>query len=282
MTRKRKQEAIIAPCLFTNHPLRKRRKFDGVDATGLRGIEHGTLQLFYSNIFTLRQYMLSRLPVSAKKRRHRLAFLGSQPIEQESSQSSILGARVFKDAASSLSRERALSNVASVLDSTYVCPKRDVIQHSQDDFEKDFISFSQSTSKEADRSRLGSSMSISDIVDYVIWLLFNRVHRNNARPPHLLCHGFQRAQPLRREEEKRLGASSVFGLSMRFLNRNVSVLKSATWDAILVLLGQGGDKIMLDLLLGCDVFVTLSSGSGNVSQLSGMSDPEVKEILLEG
>ena len=269
MARKRKRDASDEVDGDNGRIASKVKKTCQAASRSKAGIEHGTLALFFPKVCRLRQYLIASLPVTAKKRRFRLANLGSHSPEDKSSQDSLFGSRIFKDASSSATRQLALANLASVLDSTYVCSQKPVTPRSQDEYDKDLVPFSQSGSHELNRSRLGSSMSISDIVDYVVWLLFYRVHPTVARPPHLLCHGFQRIQPGRLNGEDGNGSTSILGLSMRSLNRNISTLKSAIWEGLLVILGQGGDKIMLDLLLDNNLFTTLSSGSNNLTQLSG-------------
>lgn len=46
-------------------------------------------------------------------------------------------------------------------------------------------------------------------------------------------------------------------------------MKSSSWIDVLGLLGKAGDKIMLELVLNCAIFVEVDSGKGNLYQLSG-------------
>lgn len=53
-------------------------------------------------------------------------------------------------------------------------------------------------------------------------------------------------------------------------NAHVETVKSARWAAVLCLLGEGGDKVMMDLLLDCGLFC--AEADGNVFQVSGKFD----------
>ena len=51
----------------------------------------------------------------------------------------------------------------------------------------------------------------------------------------------------------------------------MNTVKSAVWADVLGLLGKEGDRIMLDLILNCGIFVIVDNGKGNLYQLSGES-----------
>ena len=99
-------------------------------------------------------------------------------------------------------------------------------------------------------------------MDFVIWLLFRRTASH--KPSHLLCHGFKRA-----------GAHTVPcipGLVSTHANSYVETLKGPVWCRLHALLGQGGDRIMMDLLLTCGIFYRFDGRPGNFYQLSGLLD----------
>lgn len=105
------------------------------------------------------------------------------------------------------------------------------------------------------------------IIDFIIWLLFAR-HKKAGWPKHMLCDGFRRAAT---EGDHR--GSTIPGIFSRFPNDNVASLRTAPWPQILSLLGQSGEKVMLDLLLDCSIFVAVEAGYGNYFQLSGKPLP---------
>lgn len=61
----------------------------------------------------------------------------------------------------------------------------------------------------------------------------------------------------------------LLSLECSFPNSSVNAVKGPVWVALLKLLGKGGNKIMLELLLYCGVFVPTASGKSNFYQLSG-------------
>lgn len=100
-------------------------------------------------------------------------------------------------------------------------------------------------------------------MDFVIWLLFTR-DKSSSWPKHLLCDGFRKGAG---NGDK--GWSNIPGLFCRFPNSNVKTLKDAPWPHVLALLGQSGERVMIDMLVDCSVFLPLQAGYGNYYQLSG-------------
>ncbi|KAI0141095.1 hypothetical protein F4776DRAFT_614090 [Hypoxylon sp. NC0597] len=47
------------------------------------------------------------------------------------------------------------------------------------------------------------------------------------------------------------------------------MLKQQPWPQLLSLMGESGERIMLDLLLDCAIFVPLKAGANNLCQISG-------------
>jgi telomerase reverse transcriptase len=46
-------------------------------------------------------------------------------------------------------------------------------------------------------------------------------------------------------------------------------MKDAPWPQVLALMGKDGERTMIDLLLGCGVFLPVGNSRGNYHQLSG-------------
>lgn len=115
----------------------------------------------------------------------------------------------------------------------------------------------------------------TQIVDFVIWLLFRR--STSHKPSHLLCHGFQRAANTNRAHVADADpTSSVPGLISRSSNSHVRTLKEPVWRRLHALLGQGGDRIIMDMLLECAIFCQVDGGTGNLYQLSGIPISDLK------
>lgn len=87
---------------------------------------------------------------------------------------------------------------------------------------------------------------------------------------HLLCQGFRKLIGNSTVNRDANPLCSIPGVASVFPNGHATMLKASPWPQILNLLGTEGEKIMIDLLLGCGIFRELESGLGNYYQLSGM------------
>ncbi len=54
-----------------------------------------------------------------------------------------------------------------------------------------------------------------------------------------------------------------------FPNDHVETMKGPTWVDVMNLLAKNGDRIMIDMIIDCAIFVPLSGAPGNFYQLSG-------------
>lgn len=107
------------------------------------------------------------------------------------------------------------------------------------------------------------------IVDFAIWQLFKHSSRLGTRLQHLLCQGFRtdiNFNAINRDENP---VTAIPGVVSTYPNRHVSVLKGSPWPQILALMGKEGQRMMIDLILDCGIFVAVESGHGNYFQLSG-------------
>ena len=239
-----------------------------VEKETITSVKHPALGLYYRSILTLRDYLLSRLPTTSKSRRRKLlsTFPGRPDIQCSNAETSTLsedGQSLYK-----------------LLNNTLVCtideqPPRPISPRI-----KDFEVFSQHLSLTAGSDTSGSTSSLSDLVDFAIWLLFNKIHRHAHRPPHMLCHGFQRASNPRQPNEDHCAVAGIPGIVPHYPNANVNVLKASSWTEILGLLGKEGDSIMIDLFLDCGVFVAGDENLGNFYQLSGRDCAIVLLLVL--
>ncbi|KAF2810104.1 uncharacterized protein BDZ99DRAFT_304375 [Mytilinidion resinicola] len=222
-----------------------------------QSVVHPVLQRLYPQLHTLRQYLLSWLPASSKKRRRRIEQLGLSP-----------------DATASPGEDAALG---LLLDTTLIgLPKADQSEADKDALARDMESFSQ----QLPESTLFLSSNPGhflqpETVDFVIWLLFKR-HPSSHRPPHLLCYAFQRAS-VQGQNGLALGAApGIPGILSHAPNTYVDTVKGPLWCKLHSHLGQGGDRIMIDLLLDCGIFRPLQGQNGNYVQISGFPVSELK------
>ncbi|GAD98225.1 telomerase reverse transcriptase [Paecilomyces variotii No. 5] len=209
---------------------------------------HPVISRYYLRVLTLRQYLLEQLPPSSKSRRRRVASLGRQGGDEEN-----------------------IEALATLLDSTLVGILRETNRKNDQERQKDFAAFTQSQYKSSLTSTdTGPTCPQSEIVDFVILTLFNRVSFSHHKPQHILAHGYQRTTT-HNIDSTELGAlaSSIPGIVARYPNPSVSALKRAPWTAVLGLLGENGEEIMLRLLLDCGIFSCMNPENGAFYQFSG-------------
>ncbi|KAJ9228282.1 hypothetical protein DTO271D3_5664 [Paecilomyces variotii] len=227
---------------------------------------HPVISRYYRRVLTLRQYLLEQLPSSSKSRRRRIASLGRQGADTP--------------------RDHDNEALSTLLDSTLVGVLRE--PHPKDDKEtqKHLAAFTQSQYKSSLASTdTGPFCLQSEIVDFVIRTLFNRVCFSHHTPRHILAHGYQRTTTHNLDSTE-LGAlaSSIPGIVARYPNPNVLALKRAPWTEVLDLMGQNGEEIMLRLLLDCGIFSCMDNEKGAFYQLSGipLSELELDPKQTEG
>lgn len=217
------------------------------------------LPFYYPYVVTLRAFILHRFPQKSAELQRRFARHGQMSQVVSLLDTALIGtsidARVCGLAQPSLERERTQRA-------------------------KDFYEFTQCSPVSASSNRrisdgtnvastLGEgSVSMGDLVDFVTWRLFNRTYRIKPRPPHVLCHGYQRSDMPKSTAEDRAGQGGIDGLTRLFVNAQAERLKDNDWVAVLRDLGIDGDHVILELLLDCGVYLPLeTSGSSNESSV---------------
>ena len=209
---------------------------------------------YYSSITTLREHVLASLPQASRLRRKKISSLRSGPDCGELE-----------------------AQLASLLDAAIVCT--DTANASHDEVRwaqwKAFTS-----TQRHDDSTVTISGGLSDshfcqteVVDFVIWLLFQR-EKIGSRPKHLLCDGFRKTH---REQDGT--TSNIQGTFSLYRNSQVSILKQKPWPELLKLLGQSGERIMINLLLDCSLFIPIQAGFQNYYQLSGLRPCQQRNTL---
>ncbi|CAH0028696.1 unnamed protein product, partial [Clonostachys rhizophaga] len=202
------------------------------------------LERCFPHVQTLREHLLSKLPSASRLRRKKITALTA------------------RDASSELE-----GRVAALLDTALVCSRLPQAQKSEtsDIRWEQWKSFSQ----KGDESYVSISdtrsakQSQTEILEFVVWLLFNREKTTNTQPCHVLCNGFD-VKPGNGDK----GTTSIPGVYCRFPSSSFDALKEAPWPQVLALLGQSGERLMIDLLLDYSLFVAVDAGHGNFYQLS--------------
>ncbi|KAL1844292.1 hypothetical protein VTJ49DRAFT_2349 [Mycothermus thermophilus] len=248
-----------------HHPPSKRLKSQVSPVS----IKHVLLDRYYSETQTLRQYALAQLPASSRLRRRKIASVGQVRS----------GSVVTEDE----------QKLADLLDNTFVSRRlpRERGHGDQDTQDgpshrwEQWLNFSQ----KGDESHVtlsdglkGCIFSQSEIVDFVIWLLFQR-ETAGSWPRHLLCDGFRRqAGPDTRPHPAAAADVVIPGLCAVFPNPHVRTLKASPWPQLLLLLGKEGERIMIDLLVDCAIFRPVKAGRGNLYQLCGIPITELEPL----
>ncbi|KFY76636.1 hypothetical protein V499_03767 [Pseudogymnoascus sp. VKM F-103] len=215
-------------------------------------VQQSLLSRFYPEVLTLREYLLVKLPSNSRIRRKKVLTAGRRDRDQSD-------------------RETAIDDADSLgpfLDSTLVG-----IPHHNPQSEQRTTRWNSFTNQ-ADLSGLDATVtsidlghSQSEIVDFAVWLLFNNSTRENTSIKHLLCQGFSKIPSAGRMDANN---AAVRRLVPVFPNKHFDELKLDPWPQVLGLLGKGGDRVMIDLLVDCGIFLAAGNGRGNYYQICGM------------
>lgn len=87
----------------------------------------------------------------------------------------------------------------------------------------------------------------------------------------------------RQHEEGENVTSSIPGLMQRCPNEYVKLLKEPVWCRLHAVLGRGGDRIMMNMLLDCPIFLPVVGDRSNYYQISGhpISDQKLPQNPLD-
>ncbi|KAF7928563.1 uncharacterized protein EAE98_005619 [Botrytis deweyae] len=272
MARKRKRSHAVTGTDTDNGTgltdLNKRQKASGDTHRKDPPVKQTLLAKYYPNVLCLRDYLLSKLPVSSKVRRKKLLSVGHK-----------LSTNI-EDQGDDHEEEDEDHLLGDFLDGTLIGVS---LNHelSQENRLKEWVSFSQkgdiSVSTIANSS--GNDVySQSEIVDFVIWLLFSKSKSSNGRLQHLLCQGYRKdisSHSVNRDENFR---TSIPGVNSMYPNSHVTAMKAWPWPHVLALLGKAGERVMCDLILDCGVFVQIENAHGSYHQLSGQPLSELSPI----
>lgn len=119
-------------------------------------------------------------------------------------------------------------------------------------------------------------LMLVQIVDFVIWSLFQRSSGISHRPSHVLCHGYRKAPLQASQDQRGTSSAAIPGVVNLYPNENTRKFKIKPWTEIISVLGRSGDAILRDLLLDCGVFVLIEQGKDNLHQVCGVP---VSELL---
>jgi telomerase reverse transcriptase len=244
-------------------------------------VKQALLAQYYPQVISLRQYLLSKLPTSSKTRRKKILTLGRTPDVGgdgngtddcklgEFMDSTLIGVLKTEEASPGerLQQWTSFSQLADTSNSTLsnssgtgvVC---------QSEVHVSIHPF-------PSRIPLLTSDTFADhnlqIVDFAIYMLFSKAHKSNGKVNHLLCQGFRKNATSRSVHRDENATSAIPGIISTYPNIHVTSIKASPWPEILALLGKEGERVMIDLILNCGIFLRLASGRGSYHQLSGQS-----------
>ncbi|KAK8087976.1 hypothetical protein PG997_002937 [Apiospora hydei] len=227
---KRKQ-GQVAQKHAPQEPLAKKRKHaqgkGSHESTPLTSVEHAVLDQYYPQLLTLRDYVLLKLPATSRIRKRKIASTGSSAAVSNGEITAI---------------ERA---VGQVLDTTLV----GVAQQTKCIPDKRWEQW-ETFSQRGDESYVtlsdgltGARFSQSEIVDFVIWMMFSKSKNTGKWLKHLLCDGFRRDYNSRVQGPSTNHAASIPGIYSIYPNQRVERLKQSPWPEILKLLGNSGQPL---------------------------------------
>lgn len=248
-------------------PARQRRRLPGHHLQSADAVKHALLAQYYPKIQTLRQYLLDNLPPTSRIRRRKIEACEAHASENQ---------------------DTVRVQLANLLDTTllglHICPEEIAKTHSKSRLQQ-WIGYSQKddshvTISNGDasaihfQSKVGllthetwatDADRVGQIVDFIIWLSLSRTKAPNNRPNHLLCDGYRKST----RPGQHGALSSIQGVYSLHFNERVAAVKQSPWPQLLLLLGNSGENIMINMLLDCAIFLPIDAGQGNYYQLSG-------------
>jgi hypothetical protein len=146
---------------------RKKARMEAGDGSSRQALEHPTLRLYYRQISTLRSYLISKLPLSAKSRRRKVETAGivkPQPEDQGriaggGSSGPASGAPHLPDELDRHSQTR----LAALLDDTLVCTPEGSQVGRKESRDRDWMDFSQQANISVGSTLDEGTTSTSDV-----------------------------------------------------------------------------------------------------------------------
>jgi telomerase reverse transcriptase len=226
-------------------------------------VKDALLSQYYPQVFSLREYLISKLPTASKIRRKKILSVGRKS-EGEKDQSlaefldqTLVGVLSCKDVSPEerLQQWTSFSQRNDTSDSN-IGNLSGIWQFSMSEV------FIRSLFRSLECIVLATD--ISQIIDFTIWLLFSKAR--NGRVQHLLCQGFKKDFSIHRDA---VVTSAIPGLVSTYPNSHVTSMKAEPWPPVLTLMGKEGEKTMIDLILDCGIFLYIENARGSYQQLCG-------------
>jgi telomerase reverse transcriptase len=105
----------------------------------------------------------------------------------------------------------------------------------------------------------------------VIDLLFKRDF-SARQPGHQLCQGVQWPNRGHQYTTDSRAATDMLGLDSNCPDKNAAIVRGPLWSRLLSILGNEGEKVMVELLLYPGIFLQVGNEESNFCQISGKSN----------
>ncbi|KAI0508419.1 hypothetical protein F5B22DRAFT_405289 [Xylaria bambusicola] len=237
--RKRKRAASTGEGTVNGSLCTKKKMKEQTDSQSLISqCRHPVLSQYYPHVQSLREYVIAQLPPASRIRRRKISAVGIINMSRNAHLSDT---------------ERSLG---TLLDTTLIGHSNPMTEEAARHLDewKTFSQRGDDSYQTLSNGVAGFIESQALIVEYVVRTIFIR-DKSAKWPDHLLCNGFRR--------------NGALGLRTVRPNPYVEALQQSPWPQLLSLLGDSGERIMIDLLLNGDIFISVDTGTNNICQVSG-------------
>ncbi|CCU74861.1 telomerase reverse transcriptase [Blumeria hordei DH14] len=207
-------------------------------------IQHDLLRRYYTQIFTLREYIIDKLPIRSKNN----------------------GKKRWID--EKFDRGEVAKTFTEFLDSTYIGVTQ-TEELSQGYILEQWDIFAQKFGHQKSNKFHCKRRQQNEIVDFSIWLLFSKKNSSIGIGQHLLVQGYRKSSEFYSCNRQENDNYSIPGLTSIYPNSYVNSMKASPWPQILAKLDGYGEKIMLDLIIRCGIFRPVANSPCNLYQASG-------------
>lgn len=249
-------------------------------------VKQAVLAQYYPQVFTLREYLLFKLPATSKVRRKKILNLGGKQSHGDRKECGVVSAFLDRTLVGVMKSNEVLLE-ERIQQWTSFSQKVDMSDPTfanlsgTGNFSQSEVSvYSSSPGGMHDIAAPRHWLTAAQIVDFAIWTTFSKISSPNSRAKHLLCQGFRKDVSARSVHRGEIATSAIPGVISTYPNHHVAAMKASPWPEVLALMGKEGERMMIDLILDCGIFLAIESGRGSYHQLSGQSICLKSEAVL--
>ena len=228
----------------TQHATSKRTRLGSSEAASALKSDNAVLQPLlnhcYHEVKSLKRYLVDALPSSSRNRRRRIeSFEEEKPDHRKLLNGTLVG---------------LLTNVSPAVRAS----RLQQLDH-----------FTQTQRSNPTLSATTQRCSVDEVLQFVIWSLFQHQDPDRKKPNHILCHGLERSITNARSKLDHV-KPIMPGVLQRHDNVCVDTLKGPLWRQVMALAGADAESIFINLFLDCGLFLPLGHDTGSYYQLSGV------------